>query len=404
MPCVWHGKMNELNRGTPKKRLLWRQLHPTSGTSSTDANANDEDSGETSTAKLKTACRLDGNHEKNSDFQETSSLVSPPLSEEEDANSVSSSNIKVQAQQESLDRMVSSSEQFHSESSQYFLCDIESGVIERGAIGEDAPCLPASSDPSLTTFEGGSISHSESIVEPCSDAVATDASHLVVSTAASVLLLMRFSVTDQALDSLRTGSSSETEVVAKHALTEKQEEGPTPVEATSTTSLVTLPSQREPPSLRRVSMPEDTRLACPRRLAMPEDPNELNSLHCFVRAHLLEVFGLPPQKDKPGRVGLRCVFCSHLPRKDRSGTTMCTFYPKSLQDLYRSVMTWQRIHFKCCQHVSPEIRQEYWKNKEDQSRGKTTYWVTSAMRLGLQDISGRTGICFVSPAQAGSAS
>ena len=137
---------------------------------------------------------------------------------------------------------------------------------------------------------------------------------------------------------------------------------------------------------------------------MPEDPNELNSLHCFVRAKLLEVFYLPPQKGKPnGRAGLRCLFCAHLPRKERAGTTMCSFYPKSLRDLYRSVMTWQRIHFRLCKHVPQVIKEEYWKHKEsDQTRGKTEYWVTSATRLGFEDISdGRNGICFVQPNNKG---
>ena len=76
-----------------------------------------------------------------------------------------------------------------------------------------------------------------------------------------------------------------------------------------------------------------------------------------------------------------------------------TFHPKSLKDLYRSVMTWQRLHFRVCKHVPQQLKDEYWKHKEsDQTRGKTTYWVTSAMRLGLKDINeDRDGICYVNP-------
>lgn len=149
------------------------------------------------------------------------------------------------------------------------------------------------------------------------------------------------------------------------------------------------------------------------RLAFPEDKQELNSLHCFVRAELLEVFALPDEQDgssrpnrrnsgtgrsySSGRVGLRCVYCAHLPRRARTGSTMSSFYPKSLNDIYRSVCTWQRIHFKTCRHIPPQVRQGYWQLKEsDRTRGKTRYWVSSAQRLGLVDIAGseRGGICF----------
>jgi hypothetical protein len=158
------------------------------------------------------------------------------------------------------------------------------------------------------------------------------------------------------------------------------------------------------------------------RLALPEDAHELNSLHCFVRAELLEVFALPDdgvssnqgrtqsrssrrtgttvttsgRSYASGRVGLRCVYCAHLPRRARTGSTMSSFYPKSLSDLYRSVCTWQRIHFRTCRHIPPQVREGYWQLKEsDRTRGKTRYWVTSAQRIGLVDVdSERGGICF----------
>ena len=161
------------------------------------------------------------------------------------------------------------------------------------------------------------------------------------------------------------------------------------------------------------------------RLALPEDAQELNSLHCFVRAELLELFALPGAHDEiasfdkkstrshssnrhnknnvqnrncSGRVGLRCVYCAHLPRRARSGSTMSSFYPKSLTDIYRSVCTWQRIHFRSCRHIPPQVREGYAHLKEsDRTRGKTRYWVSSARRLGLVDVdSERGGICFAS--------
>ena len=279
----------------------------------------------------------------------------------------------------------------------------------------------------------------------------SNSSKHVVNTAASVLLLMRFSVTDQALDCLttktkaaipkagdsRTGHNNRKRIVsikerandsiAKDTTRKRERPPPSvfvhPITPTSSKNLlqwskeITMPKPKpvearlNPP--RRISMPESSsshrqsQVMLPTRLSMPEDPNELNSLHCFVRAKLLKVFYLPPQKGKPnGRVGLRCLFCAHLPRKERTGTTMCTFYPKSLQDLYRSVMTWQRIHFRLCKHVPKDTQDAYWKHKEsDQTRGKTEYWITSAMRLGFEDISdGRSGICFVKPTSNSNAS
>ena len=227
----------------------------------------------------------------------------------------------------------------------------------------------------------------------------------------------------------------------------------------------------------------------PTRLALPKDSQELNSLHCFVRAELLELFVVPfPQEDNnkvrngnvlrthsrrrrrsctrfkgsasqifddddeeeeeeegneseyedtpaerrqdqikvkktsssfghltsssvrlfPGRVGLRCVHCYNLSQLKQSSeycetsskASMSLFYPKSLNDLYRSVCTWQRVHFRNCQHIPKDVRKRYWALKDgDRSRGKTKYWIVSAKKLGLVDTMGlqnRGGIQFSS--------
>jgi len=131
-------------------------------------------------------------------------------------------------------------------------------------------------------------------------------------------------------------------------------------------------------------------------LSMPEDSNELNSLHCFVRSDLLEVFSLDDDSNKRGRmfprVGIRCVHCGHLSRKEKEGASMSIFYPKSLQDIYRSVCTWQRIHFKACKHVPRELieRYDYFKDM-DRTRGKKQHWVESAYRLGLRNLDENRG-------------
>lgn len=202
----------------------------------------------------------------------------------------------------------------------------------------------------------------------------------------------------------------------------------------------------------------------PNRLSMPNDAHELNSLHCYVRSELLELFVVghkdPSSSSKvgstnksiqhdsdissdeqessgdeftessrrnrsscrmatrrdpkpsslmnanrmsdrlfPGRVGLRCKYCAHIPRSRQcngSGgeqslkkATMSSFYPKSLGDLYRSVCTWQRVHFRACCHIPQNVKDHYWSLKDgDRTRGKTRYWVTSAMEMGLVDDDG----------------
>ena len=188
----------------------------------------------------------------------------------------------------------------------------------------------------------------------------------------------------------------------------------------------------------------------PTRLSLGTDleVQNLNSLHQFVRAELLEVFVLPGstsvsasvsasasqtvgrarnQKESfsnpksvsrrsfrnntatdnsppgsisvspppttsyashrqyPGRVGLRCVHCANS-KKASSGSC---FFPKNIADIYRSVCTWQRVHFQHCSSVPTCEKEKYSRLKTmDKTRGKTKYWETSAKAIGLVDSAG----------------
>jgi hypothetical protein len=123
------------------------------------------------------------------------------------------------------------------------------------------------------------------------------------------------------------------------------------------------------------------------RLAAKGDKKNLNRLHCFVRKELLEVFVLDGSGDGQCRVGLRCVHCGCLPKEKRSGTSMSTFFPKSVEDLYRSVCTWQRIHFKACRHIPEDMKEEYWRLKDvDRTRGKKSHWIKTAMDMGFSNV------------------
>ena len=121
------------------------------------------------------------------------------------------------------------------------------------------------------------------------------------------------------------------------------------------------------------------------------------------------------RRNIPGRVGLRCIYCKHHQMKKKQchrnqytkcdssssfpysvdtteiGATSCDvdatkadFYPRSLQQLYREVCTWQRVHFQHCRHIPKSVRDQYnhWK-ESDKTRGKTKYWESSARELGL---------------------
>ena len=145
-------------------------------------------------------------------------------------------------------------------------------------------------------------------------------------------------------------------------------------------------------SVKKASASAGKKVLRPTRLSVPEDGDQVNSLHCFVRAELLEVFTASPSECKGdklvSKIGLRCVYCVNVPREDRVGSCMAKFYPKSLKDLYRSVCTWQRLHFKTCQFIPKDVEDKYWKLKdEDRTRGRKIHWIKSAQQLGMRDIS-----------------
>lgn len=146
----------------------------------------------------------------------------------------------------------------------------------------------------------------------------------------------------------------------------------------------------------------------PTRLSLPGDESWLNSLHCFLRSELLEVFVVEKSQTKSpthspgssvGRVGLRCVHCAAARRKkmagqsdDRGEAPMAVFYPKCVSEIYRLVTSWQRCHLRKCRNLPPDVRARWTVLREtDKSRGKTQYWVTSAKEIGLVDCSSRAG-------------
>jgi hypothetical protein len=128
------------------------------------------------------------------------------------------------------------------------------------------------------------------------------------------------------------------------------------VVATTTTTNNNQPFKRIP--RRFVDDPSLPTIKGGMRLAVSNDKQHLNSLHCFVRSELLEVFVLDDlenddEEDAPNnnqyrnRVGLRCVHCGRKSKKDRHGTSMSTFFPKSIEVRVLCVCV---CVFLCCLH------------------------------------------------------
>ena len=141
------------------------------------------------------------------------------------------------------------------------------------------------------------------------------------------------------------------------------------------------------------------------RLSHPDDESALNKLHCFVRSTLLEVFVVKPRNEDSDRcfptnlVGIRCAICGRMSKNERENERngkMPVFFPKSVQDLYRGVCTWQRIHFGSCKHMPEKYKEQYkhYKNS-DLTCGWKRHWITSAYDMGLRNIdANRSGVIY----------
>lgn len=130
----------------------------------------------------------------------------------------------------------------------------------------------------------------------------------------------------------------------------------------------------------------------PNRLVTPQDRANLNSMHCFIRSELLEVFVVDPEGDPAknsmaGRVGMQCVHCARNRHRDprrQNEATMAVFYPRSVQEIYRLVTNWTRCHLNKCKNIPPDVRKHWDALKAmDKTRGKTQYWTVSAQEIGL---------------------
>jgi hypothetical protein len=148
----------------------------------------------------------------------------------------------------------------------------------------------------------------------------------------------------------------------------------------------------------------------PRFLALPNDSSNLNELHCFIRAQLLEIFvvkpSLEPQKYAVGRVGLRCAHC-HWPRTSSVNGShddkprIPDIYPTSVDRIYELVRMWNDKHVPNCKSLPPPVRQA-WKELQEteESRKESAYYAEAARQIGLMDCSLVEGIRFETETEA----
>ena len=129
------------------------------------------------------------------------------------------------------------------------------------------------------------------------------------------------------------------------------------------------------------------------------DEDYLSPLVCLMRSQI-EIFtaaeddiearavmGGVVQTISPGRVGLRCIHCRHLPTRGRANGAVS--YPASTRVLNQSVRNWQRYHWGPCAFIPPSAREEF----ERLNSGKKTYsthksknyWTRRSEEMGLVD-------------------
>ena len=124
-----------------------------------------------------------------------------------------------------------------------------------------------------------------------------------------------------------------------------------------------------------------------------KDEEHVNSLHCFVREELLEVFvvGNPDKNgDKDGgQVGIRCKYCVGTKSRGAAANgagTMRYFFPPNVETIYQRTCTWQRLHFPFCNDIPQHLVEKYHHLKAtDKTRGRKAHWAWCAKGQGMRN-------------------
>jgi hypothetical protein len=163
----------------------------------------------------------------------------------------------------------------------------------------------------------------------------------------------------------------------------------------------------------------------PREMIVPAslyadgDEDHINPIHNIIRRDILEVFVETPSSSVPvgapdvpgsesgravkarqsrfaGRIGLRCMYCKHLPVG--SNANLATIYPETLEGIYRACsVRFQKRHIGSCAFIPESVRSQLAAHaKEKSCRGSKDYWVESALRKGFRTSEAGKGIVFCS--------
>jgi hypothetical protein len=134
-------------------------------------------------------------------------------------------------------------------------------------------------------------------------------------------------------------------------------------------------------------------------LSMQDDVDSLSPLHIFIRkygieafvateeeANYIEFWKLKNFKVIPGRVGIQCIHCRHLPLVQRGPKAV--HYPMTISNLYNSLVNWYHVHASSCSMIPLQIKEEL-KQIEDRTKGcaggRRRYWTEAAIKLGMED-------------------
>ncbi|EED90183.1 predicted protein [Thalassiosira pseudonana CCMP1335] len=145
-------------------------------------------------------------------------------------------------------------------------------------------------------------------------------------------------------------------------------------------------------------------------LALPADSDFLDPLHNYLRSVCIEIFTAteghlkPPGKgarpSKVGQVGIRCVFCRHLPPKEVANQAIC--FPSRKEGIFEGIRNFQRVHVDACAHISDSVKERY-NNvtvqskscKKRNQKAVRAYYAQAATELGLVDTT--RGMVFGTP-------
>ena len=129
-------------------------------------------------------------------------------------------------------------------------------------------------------------------------------------------------------------------------------------------------------------------------VARGNDEGRLTPYQCLARQHIqyfeagqAQVEEGAQGRNKPivlGQVGIRCIHCAGLARKDKAPAA--AFYPAKLSGIYQSAQNIMNSHLaKDCQNVPPNVRERLKSTANRKSPPGTgkAYWSDEAMNVGI---------------------